>query len=87
MHRELIEALWNTTLRTCGQEGRTRVQLPTEAVINAHLTIIGNLIAAVPNASDRDRLTHDVPARIARVVSARQQRADIFVPSRNGLVI
>ena len=85
-HRSLCEGIWKTIIIMFNQEGRTRVQIPSVPVVNALATIIANVIAQMP-AEDRAQMLSDVGPMIAHVVAAARNKPDIYIPSRNGLVM
>ena len=83
----LAEAIWGVIISAYNQGGRTRVDLPAENVARVLMSLAANVIAQVPDASQREMLLRGIPPQMDAIVNLVRSRPDFHLPSRPHLIL
>ena len=76
------QQIWEATLKAYGQDEETlaRITLPLGDVVEIYLSLAANIIAQIPDASDRNKMVGLATPMLDRTVRKIRNQPSIYLP-------
>jgi len=84
---DLAKHIWDVIVAAYHQEGRTKVEVPTEDVLHVLASIFANVLSQVPDASSREYYLRMFTPQIDAMVRKIRERPNFYIPSKIPLVL